>query len=239
MESNAKNQNLIHSYLALRKAVGWIGILLPFTLMLGLFLLFHADRILISISQYYHSGMRDVLVGALCGIALFLFFYRGYDNWGKINWDKWITNTCGFLAIGIALFPATEKGQVDWVGSVHLICASLFFILLACYSMFVFTRSKPKITEQKKTRNRIYVTCGAVMFICLIVILIYLKFGKTENSKSCLVFWLETFALIAFGISWLTKGGTICPDIDDNMEDEASVTACYIQPDCQEKKSPF
>ena len=216
MESNDQNQKLIHSYLALRQAVGWIGIVLPFALMLGLCVFFNSDRILSSISQYYYSGMRDVLVGALCSVALFLFFYRGYDNWGKINWDKWITNTCGFLAIGIAFFPATEKGQTDWVRSVHFICASLFFILLACYSYFVFTKSKPEKTGQKLIRNRIYKVCGIVMFGCLIAIFIYLKLIKTDNSKSCVVFWGEAVALIAFGISWLTKGGAVYPDTADD-----------------------
>jgi cell division protein FtsW (lipid II flippase) len=212
METNDQNQNLIHSYLALRKSVGLIGILLPFTLMIGLFLFFHADRILNSISRYYYSGMRDVLVGALCGIALFLFFYRGYDNWKKINWDKWITSICGFLAIGIAFFPGTETGPIDWIGTVHFICAISFFILLACYSIFVFTRKASNPTKQKLIRNRIYVVCGVVMIASLIAIAIYYKFFQTENSKSSFVFWGESIALIAFGISWLTKGGGISPD---------------------------
>jgi len=212
METNDQNQNLIHSYLALRKAVGWIGILLPFTLLIGLSLLFHDDCILNSISRYYYSGMRDVFVGALCSIALFLFFYRGYDNWKKINWDKLITNIGGFLAIGIAFFPATEKGPINWIGSIHFISAASFFLLLSCYSIFVFTKRAPKPTKQKLIRNKIYVICGLVMIACLIAIFIYYKFIQTESSKSSFIFWGETIALVAFGISWLTMGGTISSD---------------------------
>lgn len=212
MESNDQDQNLIYSYLALRKAVGWIGILLPFALMIGLFLLFRGERIQDSISQYYYSKMRNVLVGALCSIALFLFFYRGYDNWKNLNWDRIITNAGGILAIGIAFFPTTEKGPTDLIGSIHLICASLFFILLACYSMFVFTRKAPTPTKQKLVRNTIYFVCGIIMIISLIAILVYFKFFETEESQSSFVFWGETVALIAFGISWLTKGGALYPD---------------------------
>ena len=215
MESNNRNQNMIHSYLALRKAVGWMGILLPFVLMHGLFLFFNADRILKSISQYYHSGMRDVFVGTLCGIALFLFFYRGYDNWKKINWDLWITNIGGILAVGIALFPAPEKGPIDWVGSVHFICAILFFVLLAFYSIFIFTKKGPKSSKRKRVRDIIFVICGLVMVVCLAAILIYMVFIQTPNSTCCFVFWGETVALVAFGISWLTKGGMIYPDKRD------------------------
>lgn len=212
MTSNVQNHNLIHSYLALRKAVGWIGILLPFTLMAGSFLLFHSDRILVSISNYYYSGMRDVFVGAICGIALFLFFYRGYDNWKKFNWDKWITNTGGLLAIGIAFFPTAEKGSGNLISSIHFICAGSFFLLLACYSIFVFTRKSAIPTREKIIRNKIFIICGLVMITCLIAIFIYFNFVQTENSKSSFVFWGETIALIAFGISWLTKGGTLYPD---------------------------
>jgi hypothetical protein len=212
MKSNDQNQNLIHSYLALRKAVGWIGILLPFTLMTGLFLFFHADGILGSISEYYYSGMRDVFVGALCSIALFLFFYRGYANWKKINWDKIITNAGGFLAIGIAIFPMTETGPTEWKGVIHYICAITFFLLLSCYSIFIFTKGSPEPTRQKLFRNRIYVICGLVMIASLVGILIFFQFLQTPGSRFRFVFWGETVALIAFGISWLTKGGTLYPD---------------------------
>ena len=54
--------------------------------------------------------------------------------------------------------------------------------------------------------------CGLVMIACLVVIFIYFNFIQSDNSDSSLVFWGETIALIAFGISWLTKGGTLYPD---------------------------
>jgi uncharacterized membrane protein len=180
--------------------------------MAGLFVCFHADRILDSVSQYYYSGMRDVFVGALCSVALFLFFYRGYDNWGKINWDKLITTTCGFLAIGIAFFPGSKTESIKWVVTVHRICATLFFSLLACYSIFVFTRKAPDPTKQKLVRNKIFIVCGVVMIVSLIAIIIYYKFIQTEDSESSFVFWAEAVALVSFGISWLTKGGCISPD---------------------------
>jgi hypothetical protein len=215
METNDQKQNLIHSYLALRNSIGFIGILMPFTLVIGNSLIFKADCILYSISRYYYSCMRDVFVGALCGIALFLFFYRGYDNWKKINWDKWITTTGGFLALGIAFFHGPEDGGINLSGLVHLLCASLFFALLACYSIFVFTRKSSNPTIEKLDRNKIYLVCGLVMFACIAGIIIYFScnnFDPAKTSKTCFVFWAETIALVAFGTSWITKGGTIHPD---------------------------
>jgi hypothetical protein len=229
MQLKVPNPNPIHSYLALRNSIGFIGILLPFTLVIGNFLLFKVDSILYSISQYYFSGMRDVFVGALCSIALFLFFYRGYNNWGKINWDKWITTVGGFLALGIAFFHGPGPGQVNWSEKVHLICAASFFLLLAAYSMFVFTKGSSVPTKEKVNRNKIYVGCGLIMIACLVAIFIFYELTKTWTSKSCFVFLAETIALIAFGTSWITKGGTISPDKttkmqDDEAKDEPSVT---------------
>lgn len=60
-----KNNSQIYSYVALRRTVGWIGILLPFVLMTGNTLLFKGKMPLPNISMYYFSGMHDVFVGAI------------------------------------------------------------------------------------------------------------------------------------------------------------------------------
>ena len=199
--------NQIHSYLTLRKAVGWIGILLPFVLVFGVFLFFGGKPVLKTISLYYHSGMRDVFVGSICSIALFLFFYRGYSKW-----DNLAGNLAGFFALGVALFPTVKEGPENWAGIVHFICASFFFLILATFSLFLFTRKKSSPSSRKQKRNQIYVVCGLAMIACLAAIMLYFVFFDFDKSQSCFVFWAETIALIAFGVSWLTKGGTIYPD---------------------------
>jgi hypothetical protein len=201
------NYDQTSSYLALRKAVGWIGILLPFVLVLGMLLIFNGEAIQKTISQYYYTGMRDVFTGALCAIALFLFYYKGYSKW-----DNWAGNLAGFFAIGIAWFPTSSPESVNIIGTVHLICASLFFIVLAGFSMVLFTMKAPHPTNRKLKRNIIYIICGIIMIVCLIAISIYFNISHDPASGSHFVFWAESMALIAFGISWLTKGGTLLPD---------------------------
>ncbi|MCH7962322.1 MAG: DUF998 domain-containing protein [Bacteroidetes bacterium] len=196
-----------YSYLALRKTVGWIAILLPFTLVLGVFLIFNGEIIRESISHYYYTDMRNVFVGAICAIALFLFFYSGYDKW-----DDWAGNVAGFFAIGLAWFPATEMGSSNLIGKIHFACAAIFFLTLAVFSLFLFTKKGSNPTPQKLRRNKIYVICGLIIIACLIAIVVYHNFIYDVNSASCFVFWAETIALIAFGVSWLTKGGTLYPD---------------------------
>jgi hypothetical protein len=209
MEPFEKYSCHTYSYLALRKVVGLIGILLPFTLMLGLFLIFKGEIIQKSISYYYYTGMGDVFVGALCAVALFMFFYCGYDKW-----DDWIGNAAGLFALGVAWFPTTEVGLSNLIGKIHFACAALFFLTLAVFSLFLFTKTHKHIkpTPQKLTRNKIYITCGIIMIACLIAIVIYLNFVQDDYTGFYFVFWAETVALIAFGVSWLTKGGTLYPD---------------------------
>ena len=47
LQTHNERSNLTFSYLALRKAVGWIGILLPFVMMLGGYLIFKEDFTLV------------------------------------------------------------------------------------------------------------------------------------------------------------------------------------------------
>jgi hypothetical protein len=207
MTIRKNNSDLVYSYLVLRKAVGWIGILLPFVLMCGVSLIFKGDIKLQNISMYYYTGMRDVFVGALCAIGLFLFFYKGYDKW-----DDWAGNIAGFCAFCIAWFPTTKTMPLDLSGYIHFIAASIFFLDLAGFSLFLFTREGEKSTKQKLKRNKIYIICGLVIIVCLIAMTMYFSFLQESYLKSRFVYWCETSALVTFGISWLTKGGTLYPD---------------------------
>lgn len=140
--------NQLLSYLALRKIIGFVGFMLPFVLATGK-VLFDSPGIYPSISEYYYSTMRDVFVGSLCIIGIFLMFYRGYDNKDNIA-----CTLAGFFAICVALFPTTldcttlttiycdlptEKHQIT--GNVHLASAALFFILISYISIALFTKS--------------------------------------------------------------------------------------------------
>lgn len=195
-----------YSYLALRRAIGWVGLLLPFVLMIGNTVLFDGPLPGKSISLYYHTPMRDVLVGGLCAVALFLFFYAGYDRWDNIT-----ASITGLFALLVAWFPASEAGDEGIVNTIHFVSAALFFVSLAMFSLFLFTRKGHNPTPEKLQRNVIYVVCGVVMLVCLLAMLIYL-IARGTSSSSPFIFWAETAALIAFGISWLTKGGTLYPD---------------------------
>jgi len=211
MNSNKKNErSLAISYLELRKIIGILGIALPFVLFFGALIIFQTD-LQSSISSYYHTDMRDVLVGTLVAFGIFLYSYKGYPGdaiYGKL--------ACGF-AIGVALFPTkpddTATNIASNIGNVHLFFTIAFFATLFYFSYFLFTKSdqtKEQISKKKRQRNKVYKTCGILMAICILGIIIdfYLP-NATAWLGDHLVFWLETGAILAFGISWFTKGEAI------------------------------
>jgi hypothetical protein len=187
------------TYLALRKAVGLIGILMPFTLMLGNFFIFKGELLLRSISRYYHSDMRNVFVAALCAMALFMFFYSGFD-WR----ERWAAILAGVLTLGVAFFPTTLTGPTDLTGRLHYTFAVSLFLLLAWISIFHFPRKLPGVAKQ--VTDRIQVICGLLMITCVLSIILYYTFLRVEGKETCFVFVAETIALVAFGVSWFTEG---------------------------------
>lgn len=208
----ASNDSLVLSYLSLRKAIGIIGTALPFVLALGKILL-EGPGIQSSISSYYHTGMRDVFVGSLCAIAVFLMSYRGYERKDDIAGDL----GCLF-ALGVALFPTTPDvnptPEDKVLGALHLSFAASFLLTLTFFSLVLFRKTDPTKTptRRKVQRNAVYTVCGYTMLGCLALIVVAFMLGDSPVKKLEPVFWLESVAVIAFGVSWLTKGEAILKD---------------------------
>ncbi len=199
------------SYLTLRRAIGLMGVLLPVILAVGCFLL-EATCLGLeqSISAYYGTIMRNVFVGVLFTIGWFLFSYKGYEDRDDMAGDL----ACVF-ALGIALFPITNP-QV-WVQYLHLFFAVALFSTLAYFSIVLFTKSDGgPPSPRKKTRNTVYRICGWVMLACIALILVFKLFLQdTSIANLKPTFWLETFMLWAFGVSWMTKGKLLWDDVTD------------------------
>jgi hypothetical protein len=160
--------------------------------------------------------MRDVFVGTLSVIGFFLLSYKGYERSDDIAGDL----GCVF-AVGVALFPTTPDGTAAsgarLIGYVHLAFAALFFLTLIYFSLFLFTKTDPNKSpsRRKLQRNKVYKACGYTMGICILLIAIYSFLPDTmasllEAYKP--VYWLEALAVLAFGISWFTKGEAILKD---------------------------
>ena len=206
MNDDDTRESLLMSHLTLRRVLGMLGIALPVLLAVwGFALSGWSLELQDSISDYYNLRTRDAFVGILFVIAWFLFAYRGYELKDDI---------AGYLAcvfaLGVALFPNSGK---NWEPIVHFSCAAGLFLVLSFFSIFLFTKSRGYMTPQKRLRNKVYMTCGVIMLVCMALIGWYkLYFEDTFISDYHPVFWIESLMIWAFGISWFVKGETLLRD---------------------------
>ncbi len=214
---------MIISFLSLRIIVGLLGVYLPAILVLGAYIVGGCTQIQESISHYYYTTMRDVFVGILFAIAIFLISYRGYQPKDNIA-----TTLAGIFAICVALFPTTQNQDpactVYYIDHhtarvyIHYISAVLLFTTLAYISFFLFTRGTKQKRKRKILRNKIFRTCGIVLIVSVILIILIRTIPSLEKSliKYNAIFWIEWLGLIAFGVSWMIKGNLLFRDFVKN-----------------------
>ncbi len=208
----------VRSYLALRKAIGVLGISMPVLLLVGVLALAPDEGWQPTISDYVDTVMGGAFIGILCAIGVFLYFYVGYepdrDKPRFLPSDNLAGNLGGLFAIGVALFPTTSS--VGFVQGVHVVSATLLFLTLAYFAIWQFTKSGGEQTPEKLLRNRIYRSCGVTILVCIALIAIYGLFLRdTRVGDVRPVFWLESIAMWAFGIAWFVKGEGLAPVNDE------------------------
>lgn len=228
------DNDLVLSFLSVRRAIGAMGFFLPLAL-LAYGLLWSGD-ILPSISAYYYSPMREVLVGSLCAQAVFLWSYEGYrPPVPELITDKRVARIAALGALGVALSPtlprataiiATDhaaacktipitliqcllgEGRASWI---HNIAAFLFFGALAVFCLILFVKGTTE-TAEKRARHRIYRTCGWTIVASLIVMGALIVTGWDDRLQDWQpIFWLEVLASFAFATSWAVKGEAMQP----------------------------
>lgn len=206
----------IQTFRRLRKAIGLMGMSLPFVLVLLSLIPFFKTNVQQSISYYYYTNLREIFTGVLCAVSLFLIRYKGFDN--PVFWknDDKMTNLAGIMALGVALVPTNPVDCSEKIYTLIPVCAKLigwfhyffaasFFIILAIISIVIFTigqNQHPELKPRLLNENNIYKICGFVIIICVILIPICDILDLFRSSTLI----LEALALIAFGTSWLIKG---------------------------------
>lgn len=237
IQKEDENQ-LVVSYLTLRKLIGWCGILLPPML----WLVWHKNECFHtfegSISDYYYTPAGDIFVIILSALGLFLFTYNGYERLEKI-----LLKTAAVCAVLVPLVPTNPKCGKDGVictvcvkaihnindrgflgiyitDNWHLIFALIFLFCLAVISIKYFTKSHDPILvkrngklTQKGKRNVLYRVCGWIIIASLIILGILIGAEKINGYPVFpgvpVIFIFETISVWAFGLSWLTKGQTL------------------------------
>ncbi|MFC4145939.1 DUF998 domain-containing protein [Micromonospora mangrovi] len=208
----------------LRLGVGAVGIALPVVLIVGHLLVARRPVLLDSLSGYYHSELRDVFVGALCAIGVFLISYRYRRP------DDVLSTVAGLLAITVALCPTTvgvpaasTDGTDRTVGVLHQVAAAALFLLLAVFCLFLFTRPDRAGVPPSRAANRFYRACGLLILVAIGLALASAVLPADVRHTLKPVLWCETVAVIAFGAAWVAKSDALLRSAE--LPDEPPVDA--------------
>jgi hypothetical protein len=206
----------VRSYLLLRTAVGVVGIALPIALMLIDGLWFNGNPCpRTSLSAYYYSGVRELFVGGLSSIGVFLLTYKV----AEINLDNTLSTFAGAGVLVVALFPTTRPHhRIDLtplqdhvgeqvVGGLHIGAAFVFLGSLGLMSFFFGKRegapSSPRGRRSPTFWRNYHWACAGVIAVAL-AWCVATKLGHFGPSRALL--FGEVAAVWAFGASWLWKG---------------------------------
>ena len=208
-DSDPAAENL--SQQAHRRLIGVLGFCLPILLYIFAGLLPTAGlpswRVLSSVSAYYYTGGVAVFIGVLFALALFLLTYRGYKG---VIADRVLGFVGGSAALLVALFPTTApRGLVGpswwsrWMAVLHYASAVTLFVSFILFAIWLFRKSNvPRRGDrplEKRRRDDICLACGIVMIVSVL-------WAASSVVTHAAIFWPESIAIIAFAVSWLTKG---------------------------------
>jgi hypothetical protein len=208
----------VRSFLIMRTLVGVLGIALPILLVLVDGVWFDAGPFLReSLSAYYYSGARELFVGGLSAIGVFLFTYKVAEN----NLDNTLSLLAGLSVVVVALFPTSRPSNLigltalqnrwgeSFVAGIHFFAAAVFILSLAVISYFFGKREgRPREDGVPQRRSRrfwrnYHWTCAALILAA------FLWSGVTELTNwgpSRSLLYGEVVAVWAFAASWLWKG---------------------------------
>jgi hypothetical protein len=159
----------------------------------------------ISASYYEEGWSQSIFIGFLFAIAAFLLAYNGLSATEMI-----LSKVAATAALGVALFPCDCGGHPALVPYVHGASAAMMFLILAYFCYAFFRRARKKGYPQAKARSAIYAGCGTAILLAIVVLAIdTFSRGVLSRGVPRLVFYGESVALVAFGISWLTASRTL------------------------------
>ena len=211
-------QEVLTSFYRVRQALGYLGLVLPVALVIGGMLTLGGVQP--SISDYYYTVLRDIFVGTMFAIAVFLIAYPGHSKrTGDWLSDDAITTFAGVAALGVAFLPNEGPGLGDVLtvsqqalgvkvaALGHYLSALTFLSCLAWMCLVKFARTA------KPSRRRIYRSCGwaiAALTVVVVVASVIKIWGTGTPHRivvdGLIVLWAEALAIWAFSIAWLTKG---------------------------------
>ncbi|MCK8463513.1 hypothetical protein MUY35_06585 [Aliiroseovarius sp. S1339] len=216
--------------LRLRRAIGAIGLTLPFVLIANVFLFDVPMQD--SISAFFFTELREVFVSASAGVGLFLVAYEGYSRRpDEVLTDRLVSTISGVAVFTTAFVPTLCHSEVCYTPlalfdrlippsmdqiqqNIHFSAAGIFLVCMGITSLRLFTRcttANPLL--HKRRRNQCYRIFGwtilAMVVLIGVVKLLLPELGDVWDANWNFTFWAESVALWALGLSWLLKGGIL------------------------------
>lgn len=211
----------------LRISVGAIGASLPITLIIWNAIKGAGTIIPASMSGTYYTSARNLFVGALCALGVFLFGYR------HTTLQNWCTSFAGVCAVLVAFnptAPAKPLTEPGWVNYLHHAAAMALIATLGLFCWVIFFATHPqrvqhagstearrlstwladiRATLQHSWKCRIYFSAGLLVLISglLAVYTGVWPVGWSTGWPSLYLF--EGIAVFSFGVAWFTSASDL------------------------------
>jgi hypothetical protein len=203
---------VVATYLLLRKAIGWIGTLLPIVVIVG-DAAFSSAPLPNSLSDFYYTPMRNILIGALCVLGVFLMLYDV-----SVRFDRWITNAAGVGVLGVAFLPGSPPvphltTSQEVIGNLHVFFAAIAFVgLSATMWRFAYAVSDgPQASPPSPRWALFYRVSACVMLGFVILSGVAILLPLSVQNSTLAIYDTEALAIFTFGVSWLVKGRALQP----------------------------
>ncbi|KRS18900.1 hypothetical protein [Roseovarius indicus] len=179
--------------------------------------------------------IRAARFAGLCafGVALMPTSGKGCEDYGGLVSRVFLKDSQGGHAVQSPDVPLEGTASFDFWPTfginaeiftmIHYAAAAGMFLVLAYYSLVVFTRPQSpasvsatgRSVANKRLRNLLYRIFGGLILVALGALLYkFIRYlglddpigGFAGWNRANLTFWFETLGLVAFGLSWCLKG---------------------------------
>lgn len=191
---------MARTYFMMRWGMLGLAFLLPIVLLIGGHL-GSSGRQPVSISGYYHTSMRNYLVGTLVAMGIFLLLYRAFSRL-----EAWMLNIAGVATILVAFLPTSrDPGATDGPSAFafpvgHMVCALIAFIGIGLVAAFMGADTTFRLPPEHQAVFRwIYRVLGLAMIVLPLSVVIFARASQEWQ------FGAEWAALWVFAGYWFTK----------------------------------
>jgi hypothetical protein len=210
-----RTSHLEKSFIAQRRGMAILAAAFPAVFLASSWLLGRTE-FQTSISAYYWTLdlERNVFVGILCAVGVFLLLYKGYT----LLEDR-VLDVAGICAVGVAFFPMDKAGDCASAGfSLHGVFGVMFFACIFFICIFMSKHSLEDIPDQRRREKfaLAYKICSTVM-IGSIVLAVLSRFLPKEYiqalCENSAIFWFEAVGVWAFSAFWYIKTRELDPSL--------------------------